>query len=112
MKKQTKSNWQTIVFAAIAVVVFMFAANSPASAQTTYKVGDRVEKLSAGDWVEVEIIAVKENDQYLVRFVKSGISGALYDGKDLRPIKAKAQTGNQNNADNQVQNQTNRKQPR
>jgi hypothetical protein len=106
MKKQIKSNWQKMVFAAIAAVVFMFAANSTALAQTTYKVGDRAEKLSAGEWVEVEIIEVKDGGQYVVRFVKSGISGAWYDGKELRPIKANAQTGNQNNADKQVQNQT------
>lgn len=107
MKKQNKSNWQKIVFATIAAVVFMFAANSTASAQTTYKVGDRAEKLSAGEWVEVEIIEVKEGGQYVVRFIKSGISGAWYDGKELRPIKVVAPTKNQNNADNQVQNQTN-----
>lgn len=101
MKNQTKSNWHTIVFVAIATLVFIFAANSLTSAQTNYKVGDRAEKLSAGDWVEVEIIAIKENDQYLVRFIQSGISGALYSGSELRPIKAKAQTNNQNNTDNQ-----------
>ena len=28
MKKQIKTNWQTIAFAAIPTVVFMFAANS------------------------------------------------------------------------------------
>ena len=106
MKKQNKSNWQTIVFAAIAAVVFMFAANSTASAQTTYKVGDRAEKLSAGEWVEVEIIEVKEGGQYVVRFIKSGISGAWYDGKDLRPIKAKVQTNNQTNNQTNADNQT------
>ncbi len=103
MKKQTKSNWQTIVFATIAAVVFMFATNSPASAQMIYKVGDRAEKMSAGEWVEVEIIEVKDGGQYVVRFIKSGISGAWYDGNELRPIKAKAQ----NNTDNKVQDQTN-----
>ncbi len=43
MKKQIKLNWQTITFAAIVSLVFMFAANSPAFAQTSYKVGDRIE---------------------------------------------------------------------
>ncbi len=107
MKKQNKSNWQIIVLTAIAAIVFVFAANSPASAQTTYKVGDRAEKMSAGEWVEVEIIEVKDSGQYVVRFIKSGISGAWYDGKELRPIKAKAQTDNQNNVDNQTQDQRN-----
>lgn len=106
MKKQNKSNWQIIVFTAIAAVVFMFAANSPAAAQTgNYKVGDRAEKMSAGEWIEVEILEIKDNDVYVVRFIKSGISGAWVDAISLRPIAAKAQTKNQNNADNQ--NQTN-----
>ncbi len=44
MKKQTKSNWQKqLVFAAIAVLVFMFAASSNIAAQGRYKVGERVE---------------------------------------------------------------------
>ncbi len=104
MKKQTKLNWQTIVFAAVAAVVFIFAANSPTSAQTTYKVGDRAETLSAGDWVEVEIIKIGGNGDYVIRYVKSGVSGAWAQDKHLRPIKTKVQTSNQNNADNRVQN--------
>jgi hypothetical protein len=105
MKKQTKSNWQITLFAVIAIV-FMFAANSPASAQTIYKVGEHAEKMSAGEWVEVEIMEVKDDGQYVVRDVKFGISGIWVYGKDLRPTKAKAQTNNQNKVDNQTQNQT------
>lgn len=106
MKKQTKSNWQTIVFAAIATLVFMFAANSSASAQTTYKVGDRVEIMWAGVWGEAEILEVKGNGQYIVRDIKSGLSGALVYADNMRPIKAKEQTNNQNNADNQINRNT------
>lgn len=105
MKKQIKSNWQTIVFAAIAAVVFMFAANSPASAQTTYKVGDRVEYLVAGDWLEAEIIEVINSGRYVIRRIKDGISFG-YDAEFIRPIKTVAPNNNQNKADNQVQNQT------
>jgi hypothetical protein len=104
MKKQNKSNWQTILFAAIATVVFIFAANSPASAQTTYKVGDRAETMSAGEWVEVEIIKVEDNGDYLIRYIKTGISGAWAQAKHLRPIKTVAPNNNQNKADNQGQN--------
>ena len=111
MEKRKKSNWQTIVWTTIAAVIFIFAANSLASAQTTYKVGDRAETMSAGDWVEVEIIEVKENGDYMIRYINSGISGAWAQGKHLRPVKAKAQPGNQNNANNQVQNQTNGNSP-
>ena len=103
MKKRNKSNWQAIVVAAIAAVVFMFAANSPASAQTeNYKVGDRVETMSAGEWVEVEIIKIDGNGDYVIRYVKSGISGAWAQAKHLRPKKADAQTNNQNTADNDI----------
>lgn len=107
MKKQIKLNWQTITFAAIVSLVIMFAGNSSAIAQTTYKVGDRAETMSAGEWVEVEIIKVQDNGDYLIRYVKTGISGAWAQAKHLRPIKADAQTDNQNNADNKTQNQTN-----
>jgi hypothetical protein len=105
MKKQIKSNWQTIVFATIAAIIFIFAANSPASAQTTYKVGDRVEHLSAGKWVPAEILKVEDDGYYVIRDEETGISGIWKQAKSIRSIKAKAQTNNQNNADNQGQNQ-------
>lgn len=111
MKKQTKSAWQTVVFNTIAVIVLLLAANSLAFAQTTYKVGDRAETMSAGDWVEVEIIEVKDNGDYMIRYVKSGISGAWAQEKHLRPIKANSTNNNQNNVNNQVQNQTNGNKP-
>ena len=72
-----------------------------------YKVGDRVENMSAGKWVKAEILEVKDNGNYVIRFIESGISGAWVKSDTLRPIKADAQTNNQTNADNQVQNQTN-----
>ena len=107
MKKRINLNWQTIAFTTIVIIVFMLAANSPAVAQTTYKVGDRLESMSAGDWVEVEILEVRENDQYVIRYVKTGISGAWVKSDNLRPPKAVAQTNNQNKTDNQAQNQSN-----
>lgn len=41
MKNQRKLNYRTILFAVMAAVVFMFATNSVAVAQTTYKVVDK-----------------------------------------------------------------------
>jgi hypothetical protein len=45
MKKQIKTNWQTIAFVAVATVVFLFAASSFALGQDkpAFKPGDRVE---------------------------------------------------------------------
>ncbi len=43
MKRQVKTNCQTIVLAAIATIVFMFAGNLTIAAQGKYKVDDRVE---------------------------------------------------------------------
>lgn len=44
MKAKTESIWQIkLVFAAFAAVVMMFVASSQATAQSKYKVGDRVE---------------------------------------------------------------------
>lgn len=113
MKIQTRSNWQTIVFATIVAVVFMFAANSPATAQTgnakskNYKVGDIVETMSAGEWVKAEIIKIDGNGDYVIRYLDSPMqSGVWAQDKHLRPIKANAPNNNQNNADNQTQNQT------
>ena len=108
MKKQTNSNWQKqLLFAAIAAMVFMFAANSVAFAQATYKVGDRVEVQSAGKWFKAEILDVKGNGYYGIRFIDTGESLSWYPAEHIRPIKADAPTNNQNTAGNQVQNQTN-----
>lgn len=106
MKKQIKTNWQTIAFATIAAIVFMFAANSSAFAQMTYKVGDRVEAMSGGVWVEAEILEVKGNGYYVIRYIESGVEG--WQGANwMRTKKANVQTDKQNNTDAQVQNQPN-----
>ena len=104
MKKQNKSNWQTIVFATIAAVVFMFATSSLASAQTTYKVGDRVEIGVSGEWVKAEVFRVASNGSVYVR-IDGSSSDILASPLYMRPAKAAAQTDNRNNADGQDQNQ-------
>lgn len=109
MKKQTKSNWQTIVFAAIATVVIMFAASSVAVAQNTnYKVGDKIEVQGNAAWFKAEVLEVK-GDSYRIAF--DGYGSAYYEWVKtdrMRPIEANRQTDNQNAAANQAQNQTNR----
>ncbi len=103
MKKQNQSNWQTIVFAVIATLVFIFATNSPAFAQTTYKVGDRVEVKVSGEWVKAEVLKVESNGSVYVR-IDGSSSDVLTFPDYMRPAKAAAQTDNRNNADGQVQN--------
>ena len=108
MKRQTKTNCPIHLVKAIIIIIFIFATSTLSFAQINYKVGDHVETMSAGEWVEVEIIKVQDNGDYLIRYVKSGISGAWAQAKHLRPIKAGEQTSNQNTSGNQGQNQTNR----
>lgn len=110
MGKLNKANWQTIVFAAIAALVFMFAANSPAFAQTTYKVGEQIEVLYYGTWTSAKVIEAKDG-RYKIRYPIGG------DGYDewLTPDKMRriggaaptpeggAPATGENNADNQNQ---------
>lgn len=67
MKKQTKSNWQTVVFNTIAVIVLLFAANSLAFAQTTYKVGEKIEVLYSKSWYEAKILEAKDG-QFKIKY--------------------------------------------
>lgn len=67
MKKQTKSNWQIVVFKTIAVMVFLFAANSLVFGQTTYKVGEKIEVLYSTSWYEAKIIEAKDG-QFKIKY--------------------------------------------
>ena len=64
MKKQTKSNWQTIVFVIVAAFVYMFAASHPALAQGKFKAGDRVEcdVMQIGRWEKGTILPYGKYD--------------------------------------------------
>lgn len=65
MKNQTKSNWKKqLVFAAVAMVVFAFAASSQAFGQK-YKTGDRVEVDPSGieNWMSGTVLPFLENDE-------------------------------------------------
>lgn len=65
MKKQIKSKRKTIVFVAVAAVIFMFAANYSASAQGKFKVGDRVECdiMQTGKWEKGKIVPYNQYDR-------------------------------------------------
>ena len=64
MKKQTKSNWQTIVFVTVAAFVFMFLTSHSALAQGKFKVGDRVEcdGMQIGKWEKGTILPYGKSD--------------------------------------------------
>ena len=64
MKKQIKSNWQTIVFVIVAAFVYMFAASHPALAQGKFKAGDRVEcdVMQIGRWEKGTILPYGKYD--------------------------------------------------
>ena len=106
MKKQIKLNWQTITFAAIVSLVIMFAASSLVNAQTTYKVGDRIEvQYGYNAWYSAEILEVKDGS-YKVRY-DDGSTNEWVKPHRMRQIGGKPTTDNQNNAGNQAQNQPN-----
>ncbi len=106
MEKQTKSNRQTqFLFVAVAIVVLLFVGSLTAAAQTTYKVGDRVEVKVSGEWVKAEVLKVESNGSVFVR-INGSSSDVLTFPDYMRPIKANAQTDNGKNAGGQVQNKT------
>jgi len=107
MKKQIKSNWQTIVFAAIVSLVIMFAGSSPATAQTTYKVADRIEvQYGSNAWYPAEVIEVKDGS-YKVHYDGYSTSDDEWVKLNrMRQIGGKSPTVNQNNAGSQAENQT------
>lgn len=72
-------------------------SNNQAQNQTTYKVGDAVEVMSAGSWVKAKILEVKGGGEYLIREERYGIEYIERIGKFLRPIKANPQTNDRNN---------------
>ena len=109
MKQRTNSSRQKqLLFAGIATMVFMFAANSLAFAQAGYKVGDKIEVQGNAEWFKAEVLEVK-GDSYKIAFDGYGSAYHEWVKTDrMRPIAANRQTDNQNAATNQAQNQTNK----
>ncbi len=81
MKKRTNSNWKKqLLFSAIAIGVFLFAANSGAMAQVNwgrgdewrgqYKVGDKVQFTISGKESDRQTCAVTDNEQEAVMRVR------------------------------------------
>lgn len=120
MNKRTQSNWQIMVFAVFAAVVFIFAASSQALGQK-YKPGDRVEVDPTGikDWMSGTVLAYTEKDEpkfkgeyYLARVLVNKWKdmypeGVLIDYKNIRPSQedVPAAQNNQNEAGNNQPNQ-------
>jgi hypothetical protein len=104
MNQQTKSNWQKqLLFTTIAILFFIFAANSQAIAQK-YKVGERVEVDPSGikNWLKGTVLPFTEKDEptfqgeyYLARVLidkwkATYPEGVLVQTKDIRPLKGEA----------------------
>ncbi len=91
MKIKTKSNWQKqLLFAAIAIAAFIFAANSPGIAQDanqTYQVGDKVEVRWAGDekWYKAVVKEIKDGGAYLIVYEQDG-NNAVFKPDRMRLI--------------------------
>jgi hypothetical protein len=119
MKKQTKSNWQRIAFAAMASIVLMLVANSQAVAQGKYKVGDRVECDTVGNgngWRKGTVIAFQDEDGYngyspdsgyfyRVRIFAHAPEGQFCKSENMRLQAKAAPAENQNKTDGNNENQ-------
>lgn len=111
MKKQTISNRQTqFLHVAVAIVVLLVVGSLNTVAQTTYRVGDRVEVMQNGEWVKAEVRKVETNGQVYIRF-DGASSDAMTYVDYIRPAKAEAQTNKRNNADGQAQNKAGKDTP-
>lgn len=106
MRKQIKTNWQTIVFTTIAAIVFIFAANSLSFAQTAYKVGDKIEVVDGGKWYKAQIIEAKDG-QFKIHYEGYSATMDVWVSPDrLRRIGGDIPTTTKNNVGSQTQEQT------
>lgn len=91
MKKPTKLDWQKqLLFSAIVIAIFIFAANSPGIAQEanqTYQIGDKVEVRWAGDekWYKAVVKEIREGNSYLIVYEQDG-NNAIYKPDRMRLI--------------------------
>lgn len=105
MKKQAKPIRQTVVFAAIISLVFMFAASSSAFAQTTYKVGDKIEVEYSKSWYKAEILEARDG-KYKIHYDGWGsVHDEWVTPARMRRVGGETPIDNQNNGDSQNQNQ-------
>lgn len=109
MKNQIISNWKKqLLFSAIAILFFMFAANLKGIAQDvnqTYQVGDKVEVRWAGDekWYKAVVTEVRSGGSYLIVYEQDG-NNAIYKADRMRLVSRANNNQQQNttkNADNQ-----------
>jgi hypothetical protein len=84
MKNQTKSYWHITVFA---LVVFMLAASSPATAQPedqTYTVGDSIEVKWNDTWLKAKIIE-ERGSGYIIKYDVDGVENFVKKDR-MRPL--------------------------
>jgi len=101
MNNQNTQRRQSMLLATTISLVIMFGASSSANAQTTYKVGDRIEAKVSGEWVEAEVRKVEANGSLYIRH--NGSSGEILTFPDyVRPAMAAKPTDNRKNPGNQT----------
>ena len=104
MNNQNTQRRQSMLLATVISLVIMFGASSSANAQTTYKVGDRIEAKVSGEWVKAEVRKVEANGSLYIRH--DGSSGDILTFPDyVRPAKAATPTDNRKNPGNQTVDQ-------
>ena len=91
MKRHIKTNRQTMVFATIATIVFMLAANLLVFGQSNYKVGDKIEVLYSKSWYEATIVEAKDG-QFKIHY-DDGSSDEWVKTDRMRPIPNLATPG-------------------
>ena len=104
MNNQNIQRRQSMLLATVISLVIMFGASSSANAQTTYKVGDRIEAKVSGEWVKAEVRKVEANGSLYIRH--DGSSGDVLTFPDyVRPATAATPTDNRKNPGNQTVDQ-------
>ena len=100
MKKQTRSNRQTMLFAVLSTVTLMFAASANVAAQKgKFKVGDKVEcdGTGTGYWQKGTIVPyLKSDDPETANYYRFSLDrypdeeGRICAFKDMRPLTTAA----------------------
>ncbi len=77
-----------LLWGTIAVGLTLGAAIPAFTQGATYKVGERVEAITLGVWREAEVLEVKDNGYYVLRYLPEGVE--FWQGSNLiRPKQAK-----------------------
>jgi len=109
VKKQIGQHYMPLLWGTIAVGLTLCAAIPAFTQDATYKVGERVEAITLGVWREAEVLEIKDNGYYVLRYLPDGES--FWQGSNLirhiqakTPTKAPVQNPNKGNAPTKVAN--------